>query len=653
MRNKISLAMGLHFHQPVGNFDDILERAYQNCYKPFLDCFSKYPDMKMTVHFSGNLLDYFEERHPEFLDKVKGLVEATRVEIMGGGYYEPIFQAIPKRDRIGQVDMLSRYCENRFGARPVGAWIPERVWSPDIAEDLLACGIKYSILDDIHLLRAGVKEDELHGYFMTQGNSKLAIFPSNKVLRYSIPFKSHREIINYFKRMAKKKDVLLTCGDDVEKFGEWPWTYNWVYKKGWLDNFFKELVKNKDWINTVLFSEYLDSRSPMEYLHIPEGAYEEMMEWSGGAWMNFLSKYPEADQMHKRMMYVSKRLSELRNKGQETRDKEKLEDAEKELYKAQTNCAYWHGVFGGIYLHNLRSAVYKHLIEADKIADEVSCEEYSIKEYDFYNNSKAIIAEDRNFFISIDPGRGGIIRELDYKPKSTNLVNTLGRHKELYHKKILERINNNVTSPQKIYEAIKKIDVEIKKGIFYDRYLRSCLIDHFIDKDLSKEDFENSNFVDLGDFADGAYISEIKGDRVVLHRDGAIGDKEVLIQKELTISGDKEIDIFYSIKNKSDSLIDVFFGTEFNITMPYANSERYSWRPRKRGFSVEDSKKELGLEFIFSADTKNIWHFPLKTVSQSERSYSLNYQSTSVFPMWDISFDSGKEASFSIKLRIL
>ncbi|MEE8317817.1 MAG: alpha-amylase/4-alpha-glucanotransferase domain-containing protein, partial [Candidatus Omnitrophota bacterium] len=313
MKRRVYFAMGLHFHQPVGNFQKILERAYQDCYSPFLEVLTGYPDIKITFHFSGNLLDYFEKTHPEFLDKVRDMVSCGQVEIMGGGYYEPIFQAIPKRDRIGQIEMLSRYIETRFGIRPRGMWIPERVWSPELIADFHDCGMEYSILDDIHLIKSGLDRDMLYGYFMARDKDKeIAIFPSSKILRYIIPFRSPLKTIDYLKRQKGKKEVpLFTYGDDGEKFGEWPWTHDWVYKKGWLDNFFKGLMKNRDRIETITFSEYLDSHPPLKAVQIPESSYEEMLEWSGGSWMNFLSRYPESNQMYNRMRYVSKRLAGL------------------------------------------------------------------------------------------------------------------------------------------------------------------------------------------------------------------------------------------------------------------------------------------------------------------------------------------------------
>jgi len=689
--NKSYFAIALHFNQPVGNFSEILERSYENCYRPFLELFSKYPDIKMSFHFSGSLLDYLEANHPEFLDELMKLVIRGQVEVMGGGYYEPIFQAIPKRDRIGQIEMLSSYSEKRFATKPKGIWIPERVWSSEIIPDLTGCGMKYCILDSAHLVKAGVNQDDLYGYFIAKDkDKKIAVFPSDETLRYMIPFRFPNETIDYFASIAEKKDhPLFIYGDDAEKFGEWPWTYDWVYKKGWLNSFFKTLVESRDWLETVKFSEYMDTHLSLKEVEIPEASYMEMMQWSEGSWTNFFKKYPESNHMHKRMLYISEKINRLADNSrfdagqdkqmtlklssEKTLESKKLEEARKELYKAQCNCPYWHGVFGGIYLYHLRSSVYEHLINADRIIDTL---EYTreddwigFKKIDFYNEKKNLVTyENKDFFICIDPSQGGVIRELDYKKNSINLINTLTRRRESYHKKILDRINDKPPELGQLPEPVKDMDPRIKKGIFYDKDERACLIDHFIDKDLKREDFETCNYTDLGDFHEAGYRAKIEDEKLILSRDGKLEEKPFSITKQIHISSEKEINVSYTLKNKSESKVDSLFGIEFNITMPFANSDRYSYKASNgtlagldeggsaietKVFAIKDSQDDLGLEFIFSEEPNNIWYFPVGTISQSEKSYDLNYQSSCIFPIWNIKLASKEEIKIDIRWRMV
>ena len=107
-----------------------------------------------------------------FLDRVKVMVDRGQVEILGGGYYEPIFTSIPEKDKLGQIKMMADYVKKRFGQKAQGMWTPERVWVPELAKDFNKAGMKYSILDDEHFIKAGLNEEELFGYFTTGEKKK-------------------------------------------------------------------------------------------------------------------------------------------------------------------------------------------------------------------------------------------------------------------------------------------------------------------------------------------------------------------------------------------------------------------------------------------------------------------------------------------------
>jgi len=103
MQKKIYFSLGLHNHQPVGNFDFVIERAYQMCYKPLIEFFYNYPKFPFNVHFSGYLLLWLENNHPEYFQILKALSEREQVEILSGGFYEPILPIIPDKDKILQI----------------------------------------------------------------------------------------------------------------------------------------------------------------------------------------------------------------------------------------------------------------------------------------------------------------------------------------------------------------------------------------------------------------------------------------------------------------------------------------------------------------------------------------------------------------------
>ena len=85
MPHPLRLCLVLHNHQPIGDFDGVFDQAYQDSYLPFLDVFESYPDpLRFSLHTSGPLMEWFDERHPEYLDRLARLVSAGRIEIVGG-----------------------------------------------------------------------------------------------------------------------------------------------------------------------------------------------------------------------------------------------------------------------------------------------------------------------------------------------------------------------------------------------------------------------------------------------------------------------------------------------------------------------------------------------------------------------------------------
>ena len=202
-------------------------------------------------------------------------------------------------------------------------------------------------------------------------------------------FQEPIETINYLKSMASEKDDrVIVMADDAEKFGVWPGTHeNCFGENKWLDRFFSALDENKDWLQTTTFENYYKSNKPKGRIYLPTVSYFEMSEWTlpakegenfsdlvhdfensgkidksrqflrGGMWRNFQNIYDESNWMQKRVSDLSFIFEKYKKK----LDKKNRKLAQEHLWKAQCNCAYWHGVFGGLYLPHLRHGIYENL----------------------------------------------------------------------------------------------------------------------------------------------------------------------------------------------------------------------------------------------------------------------------------------------------
>jgi len=465
--SKFNLVLLIHAHQPIGNFDEVMEHTYTRSYLPFVDCVAKHPRVRLGLHYSGPLLEWLAERHPEYLKQIAALVARGQVEVVGGGFYEPILITIPPEDQIEQIRRLSDFIAANFGKRPGGAWLAERVWEPQLPAALADAGVAYTLVDDSHFLTAGREMQELYGYYVCEELGRtVKVIPGLQPLRYLLPFGTVDDSICFLRdAAAEHPGGMASTGDDMEKFGGWPHTWEHCFRDKWLENFFTALEANQDWLETVPPGEALASRTPLGRADLPTASYTEMMEWvlptavrqkfhalqqefaerpdvrrflRGGFWRGFFSKYAEANLLHKKMLRVSSKLQSISRKS--AKGAEKRARAMTHLLRAQCNDAYWHGIFGGLYAPHLRTALWRELIMAETLVDAARNRpaQYRVAErLDFdADGREEIEIVSPQFAAVVKPSGGGTLELFDFRPSAVTLVNSMQRRLEAYHARI-------------------------------------------------------------------------------------------------------------------------------------------------------------------------------------------------------------------------
>jgi len=671
----------IHNHQPVGNFESVIEEAYQKAYKPFIDIMYDYPDFKFALHCSGILWDYFLEKHPEYIEIVKKMVERKQVELVSGGYYEPILSSIPQKDRVGQIKMMNEFLKKTFNVQPQGLWLTERIWEQTVVKDIVDAGIKYTLVDDYVFYCAGInriENPELTDYYVTEEEGRiLYVFPISQTLRYYIPFKPVEEVIQLLSKFVRQNEIIaLTMGDDGEKFGIWPKTYEHVYKDGWLKKFVEQVLKNSQWLKTTTFSEFVNLKPPKQKIYLSTASYFEMGEWClptstqemfesliknldnipnnqvirqfihGGYWKNFLSKYPESNNMHKKMLFLSEKI-------QRVKDKKLIQT----FYKSQCNCAYWHGVFGGLYLPHLREAVYQNLINVEKqiVKNGVYC-----KDFDKDTQDEIIVSSDK-FSLYIKPSYGGSVYELDLKQYDKNLLNVLSRKREAYHKRLIEFESNNAKiDPQQvktIHDLVLVKEEGLSKKLYYDWHQRYSFLDHFLHPDTKFENFYKCQYGEQGNFTIEKYeIEKInkKNLEVILSRIGNVWVKEnnfpVKITKKFVVSDEENcVSCEYKIENLSDTKIELWFLSEINMLV-FCSQQNLFQEIETDVYKFVDEAKKFEVE-VKTDQKKLFWIFPIETISLSEAGFERTYQGLCV--AISSKFSLAKEEIYNTKIGLI
>jgi len=449
----VRFAFGLHLHQPVGNFDWVFEEHLARVYRPLLHEIIGGGLAPASLHVSGPLLDWLERRHGGFLDELGRWVGDGRVELLLAGYDEPILTALSPEDRLEQIGRMRDALRTRFGVEARGLWLTERVWEPHLAADLHEAGVRYALVDDWHFLVAGFEPADLRRPWRTEeGGRVLDLFPIDEHLRYLIPFRPPAEFAAYV-RGLRPLPPLLVLADDGEKFGGWPGTFDWVYRDGWLREFLGVLdeLRAGEELRLVTLGTAREEVPPRGPAYLPSASYREMEGWAlplgparrlaalqtelgervrgpegallrGTHWRSFLTRYTEANRMHKKMLALSRLC---RERGDPPR-------ARRAIGRAQCNDAYWHGVFGGLYLPHLRAAIWSELARAEAELRREDPAGWQEQDFDC-DGSAEILFHSSLASIVVSPARGAAIEELTDLTRHVNYCDTLTRRREPYH----------------------------------------------------------------------------------------------------------------------------------------------------------------------------------------------------------------------------
>jgi hypothetical protein len=514
----IRFAFGLHLHQPVGNFDHVFAQHVDDVYRPLLDALADREFLPVVLHLSGPLLEWLEGHEPAYLDRLGRLAADGRVEILLAGFYEPVLAALPRQDRVEQIRWMHEAVQHRFGVDARGLWLTERVWEPELAADLADAGVRYALVDDRHFLVTGFAADQLHAPFWTESDGKrVALFPIDERLRYLIPFRPPEETADYLRQLRGAGHRLAVLADDGEKFGGWPGTKEWVYGKGWLERFMATvggLVERGEVVLSRL-DEALDAVPSGGLAYLPTASYREMELWSlppdaalrltrlerdlgearvagpdgalirGAHWRNFLVKYSESNRMHKKMMALSA-LARGRGEAPAVR---------RAIGRAQCNDAYWHGVFGGLYLPHLRDAIWRNLAEAEGELRRGEGLAWDVVDLDGDGNDEVWI-HSAAFSAIVSPARGGAVEEYTIFGDGINYANALTRRREAYLDLALERAADHPAASDDGTESIHDIEaglrLEVRPPI--DHEDRALFVDRLLPRGVTLEDYAGGDF---------------------------------------------------------------------------------------------------------------------------------------------------------------
>jgi hypothetical protein len=627
----VRFVFGAHVHQPVGNFDRVFAQHVEEVYLPFLRTLAEYDVFPIALHVSGPLLEWLETHDRRYLDLIGELAAAAKVELLLAGFYEPILAALPRGDRVEQVGWMRETLRARFGVSATAAWLTERVWEPELAADLADAGVESVLVDDRHFLVCGFERHRLHAPYRTESDGRgLSVLPIDERLRYLVPFRPPAETAAYMRFLLEHGHALAVLADDGEKFGGWPGTREWVYERGWLREFLEMIngLRTTGDLELVTPSEAVRAVPSAGLAYLPTASYREMEGWSlwpagasrlrqleaelgeqrlagpdgalvrGAHWRNFLVKYPESNRMHKKMV----RLSALcRRRGDPP-------DARRAIGRSQCNDAYWHGVFGGLYLPHLRHAIWRQLAVAESLLRAGDALAWDVVDLDEDGHDE-IWVHSAAFSALLSPERGGAVEEYTLFDRAVNYADVMTRRREPYH----EVPPHAASSHPGESDGTPSIH-DLERGLRLDTLPpedqdgRALFVDRALAGDTDPGGFQRADVMPLESWSETAFACTIARD----------GDAVVATLRPRTPLGLE----WKRLRFTPDGVLAV----------------RYRWRaeayPPDTWFSTELSL--AGELEIVTAPDADRWMYPILTYSKSERGLEETRQGTAIVLRWPI-----------------
>jgi hypothetical protein len=643
MSGKPSVILGYHDHLPAGAKDDEFEEVYNSRLKPFVTILNGNPGVPAALHLSGPLLERLKQKKPEFFLLIGDLVTRKQVELLGGGFYEPLLPLLPLADKIGQIELLTTYIRQHFGKKPQGCYLPFGAWEQSLAGVLSSCGMAYTFLGEDQFRASGIEGREIYAPWITEDQGKLVtVFPVIGSVNGRNSGAEIHDLINgrnsgsgIRDRTEHTQAGLSFVPEDglITFFPRFPGDN----AETAIGSFFEKLAGGiaEKKLEMSLPGKFLKTAGSLNRIYFPSSADSGFMshlddgrKFSCLQPRRFLMSYSEANNLYSKMYFTHTLINQLRG------DKARKKTAREELWKAQGADAFCRTAGRDIACSMVRKHAYRSLISAERITREKGNFVPSLLTFDFDLDGEAeYLFQDKNVNCYVK-AEGASVFELDYLPRGWNYLDTFSPHRSFRRYAFMDRFFDPGVSAN-VLEALARGTGNT--GRFCGRELYEASADR----------------------QHGRVLFKLSGDTT-----GDTGLPFGHIEIEKSYQLEKNIVVLsYTLTNRGEAETDFCFVSQFDLS--FADSEHFSVCSGSVAPGVPALPKNgflaAGLKAVEVSDTKNnsVLGF------SSERSFDLylfqinaeanvseTYQSSCFLPLFRLKLGSRESWSTVLKLSV-
>jgi hypothetical protein len=156
------------------------------------------------------------------------------------------------------------------------------------------------------------------------------------------------------------------------------------------------------------------------------------------------------------------------------------------LYEAQANDAYWHGLFGGLYLPHLRRAIYNAIVRLEALLDEVAPRQQKLAADLDLDGDEEVFLQNGVLQAVIRQDGSAAICEFDAYRLCHNFADTLSMPHEHYHRKVhaqagTEHQGEGIANP---HERVSHKHEITQEDMVIDARQKLMFLDHWLSGDV-------------------------------------------------------------------------------------------------------------------------------------------------------------------------
>ncbi len=691
MSDPLSLTVTLHLRLPPLSDEAHGERLWRDAFEPLIGAIHHNPDVRLGLVLAGQIVEDFQQRHPEGIEWVRGLLERGQVELLASPVHEPLTPLVPERDVIAQLKSQTVALRKVFGVRPRGAWLPWAVWDPSWPRILNEAGLEFTLIPDRYLEDQGEAKGHVSGIYRTEVLGQgVAMLPTDQRVRDVAGLTPVKKILGHLSRRGKRGHGLVHLALSADNFGLRPGA---VPKKAnaWFATFIASLAKARAAVDMLLPSAAVDRPVPSKRVYMPMVAPAAI----GVPVARALTRYVEADRLHKKMLRVSRLVERIeRNIAREDDtghrpDPTMLLQVQRYLHRAQNGEVYWHGTRGGVAHPALRALAWKDLLRAEKtgLRELRMHKRYAIERLDLNcDGTQEVVCTTPSTSAVIDPATAGALTEYALFPLARNLVDTYTRVDEPYHRDLREwdladAHDDTTVSDTEATQTTRNDDIvsaartlKARNALAADEHPRSCFVDRFLPDDVTIETLRRGTYAEaapsLHDTIWEVTAAERYGRdalRTTVTCDATVSaggsSWDVGVSKRYTVKKGGGLDVRHEVLNRSHDALRLRVAVELNLSLMGSTLDRCGLVVGERPRILDDTgdageAQELRLN-VGEATTvvridkpTRVLHYPIESVEHDGEGWRRVLQGVCILLVWPVELWGQEKAKATITVEI-